>query len=78
MGRWGDGEMGRWGDLTGVGFLHLGRESGVGNRESEPTPNPSQEGKSGKWGELSRKSWCILIHIGINLHKLMVYFDRYG
>ncbi|WAN68695.1 hypothetical protein BJP36_40735 [Moorena producens JHB] len=25
---WGDGEMGRWGDgeLTGVGFLHLGRE----------------------------------------------------
>ncbi|NEO17746.1 hypothetical protein [Moorena sp. SIO3E8] len=34
MGRWGDGEMGRWGDLTGVGFLHLGRESGIGSRES--------------------------------------------
>ncbi|NEO20155.1 MULTISPECIES: hypothetical protein [unclassified Moorena] len=26
--------MGRWGDLTGVGFLHLGRESGIGSRES--------------------------------------------
>ncbi|NEO95578.1 MAG: isopentenyl pyrophosphate isomerase, partial [Moorea sp. SIO3G5] len=34
VGRWGDGEMGRWGVLTGVGFLHLGRESGIGNRES--------------------------------------------
>ncbi|WP_293091735.1 hypothetical protein [Moorena sp. SIOASIH] len=71
VGRWGDGEMGRWGVLTGVGFLHLGRESGVGNRESGVV-------RSGKWGELSRKSWCILIHMGINLQKLMVYFDRYG
>ncbi|AOW98814.1 hypothetical protein BJP34_04520 [Moorena producens PAL-8-15-08-1] len=25
MGGWGDGEIGRWGDLTGVGFLHLGK-----------------------------------------------------
>ncbi|NEO22264.1 MAG: hypothetical protein F6K57_23895 [Moorea sp. SIO4A5] len=49
MGRWGAGEMGRWGVLTGVGFyIWVGsRELGIGNRESGI-------GKSWKWGELSR------------------------
>ncbi len=53
MGSWGVGELGSWGDGE-MGsshrgrFLHLGRESGIGNRESEPTPNPSQEGNGNR------------------------------
>ena len=38
--------------LTGVGFLHLGRESGIGNRESgignrNPPLTPPRRGKAG-------------------------------
>ncbi|NEN96416.1 MAG: hypothetical protein F6J94_00845 [Moorea sp. SIO1F2] len=37
------------------------RESGIGSRESEPTPNPSQEGngnrESGIWHQNSRHSY---------------------
>ncbi|NET85860.1 MAG: hypothetical protein F6J94_29415, partial [Moorea sp. SIO1F2] len=49
MGRWGDGECG---DLTGVGFLHLGRESGIGSRESgvgnrNPPLTPPRRGRAG-------------------------------
>ncbi|NEO25115.1 MAG: hypothetical protein F6J98_17565 [Moorea sp. SIO4G2] len=56
MGRWGDGEIGRWGDLTGVGFLHLGRESGIGNRESGIGNRES--GKAGN-GENYSGNYCV-------------------
>ncbi|WP_158517600.1 hypothetical protein [Moorena producens] len=45
MGRWGDGEMGRWGDLTRVGFLDLG---------PAPPPTPDRSGADHK--ERKRKT----------------------
>ncbi|NEO71900.1 hypothetical protein [Moorena sp. SIO3H5] len=60
MGRWGDGEMGR---SNRGRFFTFG--SGVGNRESGV-------GKSGKLGELSWKSWCILIDMDRSLYLIKV------
>ncbi|NEN98288.1 MAG: hypothetical protein F6K50_23050 [Moorea sp. SIO3I7] len=60
MGRWGDGECG---DLTGVGFLHLGRESGIGSRESgvgnrNPPLTPPRRGRAGN-GENYPGKYCV-------------------
>ncbi|NEO02008.1 MAG: hypothetical protein F6K50_43520, partial [Moorea sp. SIO3I7] len=61
--------------LTGVGFLHLGRESGIGNRESGIGNR-----ESGIWNreEVSRNLLCIFIHMGRSLPELIVYFYTYG
>ncbi|NEO79886.1 MAG: hypothetical protein F6J99_28070 [Moorea sp. SIO4G3] len=45
----------------------MGRESGIGNRESEPTPNPSQEGN----GNREKRE------MGRIIPEITVYFDTY-